>query len=425
MTASTMTPAQVIELMQRKANEAAARKNGPDPSPPPCTQDAEPERTILDEVYDLISRYVSATPAQIVTMMAYAFGTYVTKLFPAYGRMVWTSDGSKSKGEAGKSTAMEITASLSCNPMDIDGSRDSVRSALAAADEESESGIPTLYIDELTSITGESGLNGAQHPILNLWKKGFNTGQTQSWSVNRTRRTINISTPILGTGVGTVLTGQARSRTIMIHMVPGKPSEEFTTRSGKPKAQEWAKVIKAAVLSRQAEIASFRAGTLHPKLTGRKLDVWEPLLAVLYALGGQPWLNKGMDAFREVALGGETVVLSPVQRILRDASELGPEVSVQTTAGPFTPGRLLRDALRRTKPYLEQEPVEVSKDLVAAMGGKGVQKRTSIGVVRGYYLKEILAAWAAVCPPEMEDTEFEREIDPFDDVTDVTGTDSE
>lgn len=419
-----MTVKQVIETMQAEATKAAARKNGS----PPCLQDTEQETlppVLLDQVYDLISRYVSATPAQIVTMMAYAMGTYVTPLFPAYGRMVWTSDGSQSKGEAGKSTAMKLIAALSCNPMDIDGSRDSVRSALAGAAEESESGIPTLYIDELTAITGESGLNGAQHPILKIWKKGFESGETESWSVNRTRRTFSISTPILGTGVGTVLTGQARSRTFMIHMVPGKPEEEFSTRSGKPKALEWAKVIKAAVTAKSVEIATFRAGMLHPKLTGRRLDLWEPLLAVLHALGGQEWLNRGLDAFREVALGGEALVLSPVQRILRDAAELGPEVSVETNLGAFVPGRLLRDELRRTRPYSEQEPVEVSKDLVAAMGAEGTQKRTQIGVVRGYYLKDILSAWAAVRPPEMEDTGLEREIDPFDDVTDVTGTDIE
>ena len=270
---------------------------------------------VLDETADFVSRHVSCTQAQADVMTLYAGTTYVIKAFPTLGHMLFAGE----TEACGKTVAMMVTAALCANPLDASGTPYALQSALAAASNAPEQMTPTLYYDEISSVFGRSGLAASRDPIAEILRKGYKAGATRAWSVNRTSENYSIYTPFLMAGLRNAVPRDIRTRCIVVIMRAGTPGAYFDAREAEPEARDLAACLGEAAASRITEIAAFRAKGIHPQLRDRHMEVWEPMFAVAYILGGQEWLNRCLAAFRELALAGAAQVnLTPKQKTIRD-----------------------------------------------------------------------------------------------------------
>ena len=387
------------------------------------------EMTILDEIQGFVSRHVNlASESKAVAMTLYAAATHATEAFPAFGRMLFTSD----KPESGKTTAMEVTAALCSNPQSAEGTSDGLVSTLAEATTQPEVGVPTLLWDEVEKFWGLSGLNKPAHIFQDVATKGYKRGKTRSRSVNRAKSRFSIYTPILMTGLQTAVPTDLRTRCIIIWCEPGEPKEYFDVRESEPLAYRYGRDLRAAVRNVMGDLAEFRALGMHPKLIKRKLEVWEPLFAVALHLGGQRWLNKCMDAFTELAADSSSqLVLTIRQQLIRDAVELmdGP-LREQATWG-FIPGEALALELKGldTDPY-DVLGVNAILQLVARNMEPAIRKRRVGGLLKkgyeldqmvGYFAGDIRAEWDKIRPDERKDVEIPEFANPFDISSDDDG----
>lgn len=397
---------------------AIAPGEQPDPTPEHTPGDL---KFILDETDQFMARYVDVTEAQRHAMMLYAMATWALRAFPAFGRMLFRGE----KEESGKTLAMELTAALSSNPLDVGGTNPALNSTLAAAHNAPEQPPPTLYYDEISTLFGRSGLNATRSQIADVLRRGYKAKATNQWSVNRVNEKFSIFTPFLMTGLAVAVPRDIRSRCIVIAMEPGRPWKYFDVREAEPEAEALAAAIRQHVGSRMPELAAFRARGVHPRLVNRKLEVWEPLFAVAWVLGGQEWLNKCRNAFKELALSeADQATLSPRQQILRDAAGLLKGSLADMAASGFVGGLALADEmLRLDNPlYAGRTLAGISQLISEAMPCPSTQKRALWAEgkpVRGYFTHEIADAWEAVRPPDAEDAEIGDEENPFD-VTDDT-----
>lgn len=376
---------------------------------------------ILDETFEFTSAHVAASQAQLDAMTLYAAATHAISECVTFGRMLFTSE----TEESGKTLAMMVTASLCSAPMDTSGTLPALDSALATASNEPEKPGRTPYRDEISDVFGRSGLNGSNNPVAELLRKGYKRGATRQRSVNRVPEEFSIFTPFLMTGLRTAVPRDIRSRCIVILMMPGTPDEYFDVREGEKYAGALQQSLAATVKRHLPEIGAFRGRGIHPKLKNRKLEVWEPLLAVAYVLGGQRWLNRAVAAFCELALDETDVIpLTPRQQVLSDLSSAASRLSAGRPGEPaFISGLSLSDELRRLdRPiYAGRSQASVSCLIRDTMPVASEQRRIDGAAVRGYPLSEILDAWTSVEPPTPDDVEMPEEIDPFD--VPVTGDD--
>jgi hypothetical protein len=372
---------------------------------------AIPERTILDECYAFVSSHVAASEPQKVAMVAYAAATHAMRVHVTMGRMLFTSQ----EEESGKTVAMMVTASLSSAPLDASGTSFALASALAAASNEPEKPPVTPYQDEISDVFNRSGLGGANNPVGSLLRRGYKRGATDSRSVNRVPEYYSIFTPFLMTGLRTAVPRDIRSRCIVIDMKRGKPARFFDAREAEPYAAELAKSLGGEVKRRSGEIEAFRALGLHVKMAGRKMEVWEPLCAAVYALGGPRWLSKVVSAFTELALDASDVrALTPSETVVRDVAGIA-EAYRGATGLQFVDGLVLADELRHIGGplYDGRSDVSLAKLASESLPFNSEQRTVNGRKVRGYPVSALAAAWEAARPVPAADLEPAEEVNPF------------
>jgi Protein of unknown function (DUF3631) len=391
----------------------------------PLTQDL-PERCILDDCLKFISDHEAATDAQRVAQVAYAAATWAMREHVTMGRMLFTSEAEAS----GKTLAMMITASLCAAPLDASGTQFAMKSALAAAANEPERPVPTLYRDEISDVFGRSGLGGSgASPVADYLRRGYKRGPTDSHSVNRVAEYFSVFTPFLMTGLRTAVPRDIRSRCIVIRMEQGTPRKYFDAREAEPFAALLAESLGGEVKRHSKAIGSFRALGLHPKMTGRKLEVWEPLCAVAYAVGGPRWLSKVVRAFTELALdAGDVRSLTPSETVLRDVAGIA-EAYREATGLQFVDGLVLADELRHIGGplYDGRSDVSLAKLASESLPFNSEQRTVNGRKVRGYPVSALAAAWEAARPVPAADLEPAEEVNPFacDDEEEGGGTEEE
>lgn len=365
---------------------------------------------ILDETAEFAAQHIVATPAQIDGKILYAAATHALQAFPAFGRALWTA----TQEASGKTVSMSVTAALSANPRSAKGTQYALRAALARASNEPEADMPTFYYDEIQRVYGTAGLNsGGATTLTALIGDGYKKGATDSWSVNRSDQEFSIYAPFLMTGLQTAVPRDIRSRCIVFRMEPGTPRRYFDARESEPQAAGLRKALSCAVKEQFEELAAFRARGLHPRLVRRRLEVWEPLLAVAWVLGGQPWLNRALAAFTELAIDGSRTVLSPHQQVIRDAALL---VDSAFAGKDFIGGLELADDMARIENplYATRTPTGMARLIAEAMPVQPRQVRFGTDRIRGYLASDIRRAWEAIRPPEDDDPELQEDENPFD-----------
>lgn len=387
----------------------------------------EEDYCILDEGADFRDIYVVDDPRQRDAAVLASAATWAGGVDGAWFtifRALWTSE-ETAQEETGKTTGMMVTAMMSANPEDASGTYASLRSALAEAGNTPENALRTFYYDEVgDGVFGEDGTNrGGNQVFTDLVKKGYKRGATDSVSRQGTKRKHSLFHPVFMTGKGVSLPRDARGRTVVFYMKPGTPRGYFSAREGEQDARELGQALGREVRQHIQELKDFRALGYHPRLVKRRLEVWEPLFAVAWVLGGRRWLNRCMQAFLMMALDSNQAALSPRERTLRDADSLAAAVQVITPDGrEFTPGIRLADEMRRLSgaPYADKTVLGVCTMVAQAMPVAPRQVRIGNDVTRGYWTKDIRDAWEKVRPRDPDDVdEPAEEENPFD-VTDVT-----
>jgi hypothetical protein len=399
---------------------AAPRANGTAPQPAPLAPrpSALPGVTILDEIEGFINRHVhlpSPHNARVMALMAGA--SYATTAFPSTFRGLFAG----LRG-SGKTTAMMVTVNMSANPVDLSGTEPAARSAALGAASVPELGFPTFYLDDL-KMFGESGTGSTRDFRADVLRRGYKTGETSAVSRNGVNRPFNISGPFYMSGLEAVIPEDIRTRCIVLWHEEGEAEQYFDLRFAVPLAQEYGRSLRDAVGAVLEDLEAFRGYGYHPKLRGRALEIWEPLLAVARHVGGQKWVNYCIEAFTALS-GGSTAVrqLTPRQKVIRDVIAVMDGPLAWAGRQGFIPGDLLGRELGRLRGdgYEGMNENALLQHVAANMTGIG--KRQVGGLLRrgypldrmmGYLASDIRAEWDAIRPQDPADVEAPEAVSPF------------
>jgi hypothetical protein len=412
------------ETIQRTAAERAAERKADAEArnmPPP-----------LSEIARFIARYVDAPPQYIDAMTLIAAQSHALDDLVTTCRVLFTAE----VPQSGKTEAMMLLATLCEDAYDTDTTPYALTSTLAANANSGINHAPTLYYDDISKLFGEGGTRGLGNPIYKILAKGYKKRSKSAWSVDRSRQEFSIYSTFLMSGLKTAVPKDIRTRSIVFQMAPGRPRSYFDERTAAPEADQLRDVLHRWVRGQSDVIRAFRARGLHPKLEGRRLEIWEGPFAAAYAAslqeGTPEWLNRCMAAFMELALDeADMLPLTPAQEVLRD---LAWAVEHRFAGQRFIGGRALAEELQRCAgevPGGGERYEDVTTHAVACIvrdalpfPSKQVRRPEYGGSpVRGYFAGDILAEWDKIRPGYTLDVEIPEEDDPFalteDDDTDA------
>jgi hypothetical protein len=354
--------------------------------------------TPLDEMHDFLAQFVAATPAQLTALALWVGHAHVLDAFQATPRLLITSDApgcGKSEAlrrvgdlvprgwSAGRATKAAVTARLNCAP----------------------DAKPTLFIDEVSQVFGKAGHSGATHPLYGVLCEGYKHGAREAFATGRTAVEVDIYTAVAMAGRGNAVPDDVVTRSIRIRMQPGTPATDYTLREHDPQSAMYRAAVGRMLRSRIGHIAAYSAKGIHPKMTGRTREIWEPLLAVADAAGGD-WPARCLDAFSDLVMDrGASVILTPHEMVLRDMLRAAEEIGTEEIAGLDIIARLrdygepLYDISRPALAMLMSKAMEPVRPVqLSRTAGEGRQQR-------GYYLADIREMAAARLPAEPDDTE--------------------
>jgi hypothetical protein len=363
---------------------------------------------VLDETADFVSRHIAAPETYAWADALVAGQTYVLDQLPTTMRVLIHSD----EPGSGKTQHMQILASLCQNPCDCTGSSYALTARLAGAGQENIP-CPTLYYDELR-IFGPGGTRNPSGVIPDILRKGYKRTATSSWSVDRSPVDFSTYSTFIITGLQTAVPSDIRSRCISLEMHPGRPREYFDVRNAEAEAKALAGALGAAVKVHKDRIRAFRARGIHPKLEGRRLEIWEGVFAVA-AMAGQEWLNRAHTCFCELALDEtDQPILTPRQMVIRDVAQVLPSMTL--LEGGFAGGRALVDELKRLDGdrYDGRSDIQLGRLISDSLPFRSEQRRFGGVKVRGYQAAAILEAWDAIKPDDVGDVLVPGESDPFE-----------
>lgn len=356
---------------------------------------SEGER-LLDETLTAVRDYVAIGDAESVAMALYAVATHAVDAFRTFGRMLFNAE----SHECGKTVAMMTTAYLSRNPEDAEGTSYALQSLLAEYANATEKGRPTFYFDEVSSIFGTSGLKGSNHPLAGILRKGYKSDATSKWSVNRMAQEFSTFSPFLIAGNGNSVPADIRSRCILIRCVKGIPRFELEDYGAEDRLRRISQSLSREVPRYKSAMEEFRV----PRdqiagMSARKAQIWHPLLAVAFHMGGERWFGMAVQAFQDInGTADATEVLSADQQTLKELAEFVIQFEYERT--DFIPGMEMADELATLSRFEGRSPLSITHDIARAMPMKAVKKRPNgtDAPVWGYYGAWILDAWEAQRP---------------------------
>lgn len=375
--------------------------------------------TILDEIEAFANRHVYLpTPHNARVMACMAAVSYATPVFPATFRGLFAG-----KANSGKTTAMKMTVSMSANPVDLTGTEPAARSAIFAAANTPELGYPTFYMDDM-KLFGDSGMGSSRDLRADVLRRGYKRGETLGVSRAGVDRRFNIYAPFLMSGLEAVVQGDVRTRCIILWHEAGEAEQYFDIRFAEPLARDYGRALKEAVRNVMGDLEAFRGYGYHPKLRGRSLEIWEPLLAVALHVGGQRWLNYMVEAFIALTGAGSNVrQLTPRQQVISDAVTVMDGPLSWAAGHGFIPGDLLGAEFARLpgKSYEGMNENALLQHIAANM--TSIRKRQVGGLLRkgypldrmmGYLAQDIRDEWDMIRPDEPEDVEAPEAVSPYE-----------
>lgn len=394
----------------------AREKEEPEEEP---AQEPETAR-LLDESVRFFDDHLSADEVMLRVLTLFSGATWaMPEAFVTFPRLLFASRKPGLEGKnSGKTTGMNVTASLCANPRNAKGSPAALRAKLFRAAQLGNS-VVTFFYDQIDGVYGLLGTNrGGNQTLTSFLQEGYKLGPTDSISRQGTDFEFSLFHPMIMTANAMGMPSDIFQRCIVVYMNAGIPRRYFSVRESGKEAANLAAALGAAVRANLTAIGEFRARGIHPKLDQRLLEVWEPLFAVAYVLGGQRWLNWCLDAFAAIGLDAEENALSNDQQVLRDSVSLLDKVMItlpneREFAEGIALATELKDSFRKNGIYSTKTPMGIARMISNAMPSFPKQVRIGEQRINGYYVDDVRAAWDAVKPPELADARVMEEENPF------------
>ncbi|QNP70843.1 DUF3631 domain-containing protein [Streptomyces roseirectus] len=370
-----------------------------DPTPNPTTPPID-GAALLNEVEAFHRRFnVFPTEAAYVAVALWDAHAHLIDCFDSTPRLAFLSP----EPGSGKSRALEIVETLTPHSHTLVSSSANALYRLVEATE----GLPTLLFDEIDTVFGPKA--GDNEPV-----RGFiNTGhrrrgkalrcvgenQTPSWFASFCA----VAMAGLGSLPETIL-----DRCVIVRMRKRAPNEtvepyrerihEKEGHALRDRLAKWADTVRDDV--------SGAWPTLPEGLSDRPADVWEPLLAVAEAVGGD-WPERARAACLEMLKAADdTDEFSLGIRLLTDlrdklfsagAERIATSVIIECLLG-------MDDA-----PWVDLDDKPLNPRTLARMLSQYVTPanrpikprtfRTPSGTVKGYFAADLADAWMRYCPP--------------------------
>ncbi|MEU7963723.1 DUF3631 domain-containing protein [Streptomyces sp. NPDC049097] len=310
---------------------------------------------------------------------------------------------------SGKSRALEIVETLVPHPMvAVNASAAALFRAVSGAD-----GRPTILFDEIDTIFGpKAGDNEDLRGFLNAGHR--RTGVTYRCIGDGGNQTVQafpsycaVAVAGLGSLPDTILT-----RSIVIRMrrrARNERVEPFRARIHEAEGHklrdrlaEWAEPTRGFVLGAWPEMPD--------GVTDRPADVWEPLLAIADAVGGQ-WPQRAREACVTLVRAAQTTDKHSLG--IRLLSDLRNHVLIGVDKLP-TIAILDRLNALDDAPWADLDGKPLDNRRLARMLGEYMTAdnapvrsrniRTAGGVLKGFHAEDLADAWARYCPPPPQDS---------------------
>ncbi|MEU3491576.1 DUF3631 domain-containing protein [Streptomyces massasporeus] len=360
---------------------------------------------LLNEVEAFHRRFnVFPTEAAYVAVTLWDAHAHLLDAFESTPRLAFLSP----EPGSGKTRALEICGTLVPQPM---VAVNASPAALFRAVSGMEDGRPTILFDEIDTVFGPKakdneelrGLLNAGHRRTGVSYRCVGDGGNQSVQAFPSYAAVAVAG--LGWLPDTILT-----RSVIIRMrrrAPNETVESFRSRLHEPQGRAlrqqlaaWADTVRDQVQDAFPEMPE--------GVSDRPADVWEPLLAIADAAGGD-WPQRAREACAELvaaATVGDKASLGI--RLLTDLRDV-----VFNGADRMPTAQILAalNALDEA-PWADMggKPLD-SRQLAKRLGEyvtadntpiKARNIRTGAGVVKGYYAADLHDAWKRYCPAPTE-----------------------
>jgi hypothetical protein len=261
-----------------------------------------------------MDRIVYMHPWQRDACVLYFSATHIARKLNTIGRLLITS----TDGEAGKTTVMDMASMMCYNPWATEPNKWALQGKFRGGD------FPTIILDEIHLIFGLNGQRGRSHPIYRPVVEGYRRRATFSGQIDGAPHDFSCYCPVILAGQKKAVPPDARTRCINIWMRPVPDTIDLEDSLDEGLEADGLRIGNQihSWTQKFADLASGwmkEAHRLHPKLRGRKLQIWGSMYVIAKAAGPE-WEKRFLEAFVNIALdSSEKPILAPEQQILMDA----------------------------------------------------------------------------------------------------------
>ena len=343
----------------------------------PELTDATNGAYLLDRVQAALQRYVSMPNRwAYIAVALYIVYTHAAENFQHAPRLLVTS----AEKRSGKSRVLDIVTALCCNALVA------ANATVAAIFRSLGEGPRTVVLDEADTIFGTKIKAEQNEDLRGLINAGFMQGTPVLRTVgpNHVPTEFPVFAPVVMAAIGT-LPDTIQDRAINVRMRRRKPSEQvqpYRIRRDLPPLLELRREISTWIGSISEAIAEAEPDN---PLEDRAADLWEPLLAVADAAGGQ-WPILARQAARALTKSAaeDDAESSEGHELLIDLREIYRERDSLHRKTDFVPSNELVESLNRMDHSLWSESPLTPRRLATLLRPYGLRAKPKGGKVRGY-----------------------------------------
>lgn len=372
---------------------------------------------VLRDVEKFIRRFcVLPSEADYVAVTLWAAHTHMVEHFHTTPRLAVLSP----EPGSGKSRVLEILELLTPNTLfAFSASTPAIFRTLA--DKQT-----TLLFDEVDTVFGKRGKDEHNEDLRALLNAGYRRGAKipRCVGANHEVRQFDVFAAVALAGLGD-LPDTVMTRAVIVRMrrrAPSETVEPFRSRTHQPQGHD----LRDA-LATWAEAVGADVGNATPELphgvVDRPAEVWEPLIAVADAAGGD-WPQRARSACSAICAATGSRAVSLGVRLLTDLRTIFGESAALSTVRIL---ELLKgDMLGDDAPWatLRGEGLD-ARGLANLLNEYGIQSakvRMGDASVRGYRRVDLWDAWQRYCPPtpaKAEHPEHPEQAAPYRDDSNI------
>ncbi len=271
---------------------------------------------LLDDVHGFYCRFVAfPSPHAAVACTLWAAHAHAMEAFESTPRLAFLSP----EPGSGKSRALEIAELLVPRPaMAVNMSPAALFRIIG-----SEEGLPTILFDEIDTVFGPKAKDNEDlRGLLNAgWRRGAKTYRCAMHGRKVELETYEAFSAVALAGLGN-LPDTILSRSIIVRMrrrAPGERVEPYRRREHSPDGARLCERLAQWAALHIETLADARPAMPHG-IEDRPADVWEPLLTIADAVGGE-WLTLTRKAAVALVTDAQDTPASLDTRLLADVRQ--------------------------------------------------------------------------------------------------------